>query len=148
MDLEVLVSLAAGVSSLLVGLASALLSKRFRQLSQKQEKPYAERLEKLMASLTKASREVDSILAELGKAARDRESAVQELEAGVQALESREKELQSTIDALERTPLPVAERFAELIGRGEKRSRKRDYILFGAGVGVTTGIAIIIQLVA
>ena len=79
--------------------------------------------------------------------ARSRESAVQELEAGVQALESREKELQNTIDALGQTPLPVAEHFVQLLERGEKRSRRRDYILFGAGVGVTTGVAIIIHLV-
>ncbi len=113
-----------------------------------QQKPYGERLAELNANLSKASKEVDSILAEMAEVARNREAAVQQLEAGVQALETREKELQKTIDVLEKTPLPVAERFAELVERGEKRSGRRDYILFGAGVGVTTIIAIIIQLVA
>ena len=111
------------------------------------QKPYGERLAELNANLSKASREVDSILAEMAEVARNREAAVQQLEAGVQALETREKELQTTIEALEKTPLPVAERFADLVGRGEKKSRQRDYILFGAGVAVTTGIALIIQLV-
>ncbi len=91
---------------------------------------------------------MDLILAELAEVAGNRESAVQELEAGVQELETREKELQNTIDTLEQTPLPVAERFAELLEGREERSRKRDYFLFGAGVAVTTVIAIIIQLVA
>ncbi len=66
----------------------------------------------------------------------------------MQTLETREKELKEKIEALESTPLPVAEHFAKLLESGEKRSAKRDYVLFGAGVVVTTGVAIIIQVIA
>jgi hypothetical protein len=112
------------------------------------EKPYSERLSELTASLMRASREVDSVLSELACVARNRESAVQRLEDDLQSMEMREKELKEKIEALENTPLPPAEHFAKLLESGEKRGAKRDYLLFGAGVIVTTVIAITIRMVA
>jgi hypothetical protein len=47
---------------------------------------------------------------------------------------------------LEKTPLAVAEHFAKLVAPGEKRSAMRDYLLFGAGVVVSTAIGIVIQV--
>ena len=73
---------------------------------------------------------------------------MQKLESELATMEGREKELKERIDALEKTPLPVAEHFAKLIESGEKRSARRDYALFGAGVLVTTVVAILIQLFA
>lgn len=153
MGIEFISVIAAGLASLLTGLvaSSGIFRKLLHQLTGKQEdseKAYGVRLAELTASLTNASSEVDTILAELAQAAGNRESAVRKLEEDLQALETREKELQDTIDVLEQTPLPVAERFAELVEHAETRSRRRDYILFGAGVGVTSIIAIIIQLTA
>ena len=60
----------------------------------------------------------------------------------------REKQLKDRIAALENVPVPVAEHFAELMASGQRRTAKRDYVLFGAGVLVTTLITIIIQLVS
>jgi hypothetical protein len=112
------------------------------------EKPYSERLSELMTSLIKASREVDGVLAQLAEVTRNREVAVQNLETESAALETREKELKESIQALEKTPLPAAEHFAKLLESREKRSARRDYMLFGAGVMVATVIAIIAQVVA
>jgi chromosome segregation ATPase len=153
MGIDVLTSVIAGLLSLLgAGVASsALIQKLVRRLfriQEEPEKPYSERLSELTTSLTKASSEVDSILSELAQVARNRESAVQKLETDLQTLESREKELKEQIEALENTPLPVAEHFAKLLETGQRRSAKRDYILFGAGVVATTIIAIIIQVIA
>jgi cell division protein FtsB len=153
MGIEILTSLIAGLLSLLgAGVASSELIQKlvrhFFGIQEKPKKPYGERLSELTASLTKASSEVDSILSELAQVARNRESAVQKLETDLQTLESREKELKEQIEALENTPLPVAEHFAKLLETGERRSAKRDYILFGAGVVATTIIAIIIQVMA
>lgn len=114
-------------------------------LREKTQKPYSERLAKLTESLNKASREVDSVLSELSEVANDREKAVQKLGHDLYALAEQEKELKESIRNLEKTPLPVAEHFAKLIETREKRSAKRDYLLFSAGVVVTTLIAIIIQ---
>jgi len=151
--IEILLSVAAALGSLLTGFAfsSGTFRKFVRRLEGEEEEAgetYGMRLAKLTASLSSASSEVDGILEELAEVAGIRESAVRKLEEDLQTLETRERELQVTIGALERTPLPVAERFAELLEHSEQQSRRRDYLLFGAGVVVTTVIAIIIQLVA
>jgi len=153
MGIEVLVSLVAGLVSMMgFSVASSevirkLIHKIFG-VQHELEKPYSERLSELTASLNEASRDVDSVLSELAQVAKGREAAVQKLETDLQALETREKELKDKIETLESTPIPVAEHFAKLLESGEKRSAKRDYFLFGAGVLVTTAIAIIIQVVA
>jgi len=93
-----------------------------------------------------ASKEVDAVLSELSQVARDREKAVQKIEADLQSLQNREKELQKRIETLQNVPLPVAEYFAQLTVSGEKRNAKRDYVLFGAGVVVSTIIAILLKI--
>ncbi len=149
MGIEVIASITAGLASLLAGglVSSKLIQKLVRHLlgiRKEPEKPYSERLAQLTVSLTKASREVDSVLSELAQVARNREGAVQKLESDLEALEMREEDLKEKIEALENTPLPVAEHFAKLLESRENRSVRRDYMLFGAGVIVTTVVAIII----
>lgn len=153
MGIEILATVLGALTSLLAGAlaSSELIRKLVRYLRGVRETPprsYSERLAELTASLTKASRDVDSVLGELGRVAKSREEAVQRLETDLASMEGREKELKEKIATLEQTPLPVAEHFAKLLEAGEKRSAKRDYLLFGAGVVVTTVIAIVIQLFA
>jgi septal ring factor EnvC (AmiA/AmiB activator) len=144
------VSVVAGLISLLAG--SVATSEVFKKLIMKllgrkaPLKTYTERLSELTTNLTKASSEVDQVLAELAKVSMDREKAVKDLETGLGQLEKREKELKERIEVLQNVPLPVAEHFAMLVEPSEKRSARRDYVLFGAGVVVTTIIAVIIQL--
>jgi len=156
MGIEGLVStLIAGMATLVgVAVASVASSDVIRKLlrrvfkvPEQPEKPYSERLAELTAGLTKASGEVDAVLAELSQVSLSREAAVQRLETDLATLETREKELKEKIETLEETPLPVAEHFAQLLKSGERRGARRDYMLFGAGVVVTTAIAIIIQAV-
>ena len=153
MNIEIISTILGALASLLAGgLASTeLFQKLTRQALGKPKdstKRYSERLAELTASLTKASRELDAVLMDLAQVAHGREAAVQKLEAELASLESREQDLKQRIEAFEKTPLPVAEHFARLIEVGEKRSRKRDYTLFGVGVMVTTAIAILIQVFA
>jgi hypothetical protein len=112
----------------------------------KPPKSYGERLFELTSSLIKASSEVDAVLSELTQVAKDRENSAEQLEKALAGLEEREKELKERIDTLQNVPIPVAEYFAKLVEPSEKRSAKRDYLLFGAGVLVTTVIAIIMQI--
>ncbi len=107
---------------------------------------YGERLSSLVGSLSKATREVDDILSELAGVARAREASVHVLQANLVALQGQERELRQQVELLQKTPVPVAEHFAKLVETGERRSARRDYVLFGAGVLVTTLIAILIQL--
>jgi hypothetical protein len=105
---------------------------------------YSQRLRSLMKNLTKASSQVDNILVELAKVAEEREKAIRELETGLGKLEEREKTLQKRVEELENVPIPVADYFAELVDRGEKRSAMRDYLLFLAGVVVSAVLSVIL----
>jgi len=109
--------------------------------------PYSEKLDKLTASITSASKEMDQLLHELTETTHQRKATVDNIEKQLSVLENREKEIKQRIDALQRVPIPVAEEFARLTHPGEMRSARRDYILFGAGVLVSTAIAILLKLV-
>lgn len=151
MGIEILASIISAIATLIAGgLVSTKLIRtllqRFFGIQQAPSQSYTEKLTELTQSLTKSSAEVDAVLSELAKVARERENAVQRLENELQNLERREKELQEKIETLEQVPIPVAEHFANLVESGEKRGARRDYILFGAGVVVTTIVAIIIQI--
>ncbi len=122
-------------------LARTVLRKVFGQTAEP-SKTYSERLAELTASLTQSTKQVDAVLAELAHVAKEREATVHALEANLSNLEGREKDLQTRIDALQQVPLPAVEHFAKLLETGEKRSAWRDYALFGAGVIVSTAIAI------
>ena len=151
MDIDYVASIIAGLASLLAPLVLSIplfrsFGRRVLRKPDGKEPSYAERLSELSASLTKASKEVDGLLAELAHVARDREEAVVRLESDLETLQDREQELKLKIEALENTPLPVAEHFAKLLESDQKRSAMRDYVLFCAGVGLTTLITVLIQL--
>jgi hypothetical protein len=107
---------------------------------------YSDRLQELTGSLMKASREVDALFREMEQVATDRSKVVEKLESDFLDLEAREKELKKRIEHLQNVPIPVAEHFAKLTASGESRSARRDYILFGAGVFVSTAIAILLKV--
>jgi len=149
---EILISIFAALGSLAVAgvVSTELIRTIIYKLLGKQEtkKPYSERLTELTRSLTKASSEVNSILAELSQVAKEKQTSVKKIEQSLSELEKREKEIKERITTLENVPIPVAEHFAKLMESGELRSAKRDYVLFGSGVLVTTLITIIIQLIS
>ena len=146
MAIEILVSLLAATLSMAAGgiASSDVIQKLLRRLLKLPlpEKSYGERLSELTDSLTKASRQVDEVLSELAAVAKEREKNARELEANMQLLEKRENDMKTRIEHLEKVPLPAVEHFAALMNRGERRSAMRDYMLFGAGVVVSTIIAI------
>lgn len=142
--LEMLLSLISAAGASMAAAAAFDLFRRIvRKRRPQEQQSYSERLGQLTSSLRQASAEVDSVLSELAQVARDRELAVSELEGQLKDLESKEKTLQERIDHLQALPLPVAEYFAQLTGTGERRSARRDYMLFGAGVLVSTVISVI-----
>ncbi len=144
---EIGAALLAAVASLVVGLLP-ILSNLLGRTPEPPQESYAARLERLTNELTRASDGVDQILSELAGVAREREAAVARLERELGELSSREQHLQKRIDDLQNVPLPVAEHFVALTSQGEKRSAKRDYVLFGAGVLVSTITSIIFFLIS
>lgn len=144
----ILESILSALLSFLAGLVLYLLPKLFARHWGQQAKPtksYSERLTDLTTSLTKASGEVDFILRELAEVSREREAAVRKLETDLSSMEVKERELKDRIEVLQKTPIPVADHFAKLLEQGERRSTRRDYLLFGLGVVITTIIAVVMQ---
>lgn len=146
-EIDLLQTLSAAIS-LVGGSFGILFIQAFLDAlrSAKPEKTYTERLSEHIAVLSEASRRVDSLLEELQDVASSREAAVQKLEADLTSMQERERELRQTIDDLKNVPLPVAEHFAKLTEPGERRSAWRDYILFGAGVVVSTIVGIVLEI--
>lgn len=149
---EIVFALVTASVSLLAGAGTRELLNRiaprvFRRLisSSDKEQSYSARLQSLSATLTKSSREVDSVIQDLQEVAADRASAVKKLEEDLQALSDRESKLRTKIEHLEKVPLPVAEYFAELSSPGERKSARRDYILFGAGIVFSVVTAIVLK---
>ncbi|MCL4273720.1 MAG: aminoacyltransferase [Anaerolineales bacterium] len=108
---------------------------------------YSQKLETLLENLSKASKEVDSVLDELSTIAKEREASIAKLESGLASLEEQEKTLKKRVDELKDIPIPVAEHFASILEKGEKRSAYRDYLLFGLGVLLSTIISIVLRLI-
>jgi septal ring factor EnvC (AmiA/AmiB activator) len=106
---------------------------------------YSEKLERLTRALLQSSEDMDKLLAELATVARDRATAVERLESDLQKLEDHEQQLKRKVEDLQAVPIPVAEHFAALMAKGERRSAWRDYILFGLGVVVSTIIAVLLR---
>lgn len=154
MDFQIVVALVSAVASLLVGgvvridLLLRFLRRHFSHSPQPPQETYAARLERLTEELTRASHGVDQILSELAGVAREREAAVTKLERDLGELSAREQHLQKRIDDLQNVPLPVAEHFVALASQGEKRNARRDYLLFGLGVLVSTISSIIFFLIS
>jgi len=138
------------ISILLGGLVSTrVLRDLILKLLGRQPPPktYRERLSELTASLSKASGEVDAVLREMESVATERANSVGKMEMALTGLERRERELQARIDLLQKVPIPVAEQFARLVEPNEKRNARRDWLIFFAGVTVTTAITLVLQLV-
>ena len=146
MDAAIIAAIVSALASLAAGGLASLPFVRKSLRIEKAEESYSERLTRLTKSLNKSSREVGSVLKELAAVAQSRERAVQNLESELATLEQREQSIKERIEQLQNVPIPVADHFASLVESGEKRSARRDYMLFGAGVVVTSLIAIAIQL--
>ncbi len=135
----------ASLLGLIVGLIAAVVT--YLLTRQRTHISYSERLNALISNLGKATNEVDAILADMAQVAKDRSENVQLLEKELRLLETKEQELKEKVNLLQNTPLPVVEHFAKLLEPGERRSARRDFMLFGAGLILSTLISLLLQVV-
>lgn len=147
--IEMLVPVVGAVVSMLIGSTSISqqlqthILRKFNAIPP--DKTYRERITVLTQSLKEAGEQVDQVISEIASVAQERERAVKELEEKMNALEANEVEIKNRIEHLKSIPLPAINHFAEMMKPSERKSAKRDYILFGAGVFVSTLIAIILK---
>lgn len=143
MSIELLAPIIGGLVAIAANIFTHYIKRKF---SPEKPKTYGERLKELVGQLSDATNNVDKILSEVANVAKEREDAINKLETELSDLEGKEKAMKEKIEVLSKTPLPVAQHFAELMRSSEKQSAKRDYMLFGAGVVVSTVIAIALKL--
>jgi len=132
-----------GVAPVIEAIATALGAPSLK--SKPSSQTYSARLRQLTSLLEKSSAEVDKILRELASVTSERAESIEKLESELARLENKEQSIRAHIATLERTPVAVAEHFAELLEPIERASRRRDFKLFVAGVVVTTIISIVIK---
>lgn len=147
---EVSFTIAAAGASALVPIITELISKFFPGIFSRTrggtEESYSKKLSKLAEKLEGSSREVDGVLREITSVMSERRGAVEKLETQLMQLTAEEESVRRRIAALKETRIEVAEHFAAAVSSGERRSARRDYALFGAGVFVSTIISIVLQL--
>lgn len=151
MPIGIIVELLTGIAALILGEAamSKFVRDWIRKILDKKKEPtksYSDKLSELTRSLNRSTQEVDKILIEMSNVAKERGETVSTLEEDLLNLERREQETKKRIQDLENVPLAAVEHFAQLTSAGEKRSARRDYLLFAAGVLVSTIIAIVLKI--
>ena len=158
MGLEVLVALvaAAAASLLTVPLVERLLDRyentatlrlleRLGLVELTDTTSFQAKIKKSLSALSNATREVDETVLAITKLATQREQTLSRLEAQLGELTTRESELKNKIQTLEQVPIEAIRHFEEVLNKGDRRSAYRDYMLFGAGVIVSTIIAILLK---
>jgi chromosome segregation ATPase len=135
------VALSELVENVVRRLLEKALPRLFKRPPSDLESP-ATKLKRLSETMVATSQEFDVQLRELEELAKARHGAVQALEETMKSLTTREQQLQERIKQLENVPIPVAEYFAQLASGGERKSARRDYFLFAAGVVVSVAVAI------
>lgn len=143
--------LGSGISMVLgiLGIALQLFSKLIFKKT-KSELSLEEKIETSIIKLRTASIEVDSSIKEIISDIQQRESALKEIVAKNEALAVQEEELKKKINTLKDIPIEVAKYFEEInqqnFQKMDKKSIKRDLIMFFLGIIVTTGIGIILKI--
>jgi hypothetical protein len=145
---ELATLLTAAVATLSLGILFGVIDRIQRsvkstRVARRTRGGYADRLAALTERLRSTSNDVDAILAEMSAVATERAAAVTKLESDLSELVLQEQRLQHRVAALGTVSIPAAEHFATLAGESERRSARRDYLLFVLGVLLSTLVSII-----
>jgi cell division protein FtsB len=161
--IEAVVALLAGVTGLLVPLLRELVS-QLRQNSlwfrKSLESQFGEALlkglgvkttfaeggtAKLLNDLSSTAATMDKIVAEIAQLTQERQATITKLETDLVELSRREEELKGRIKVLENVPVPALMYFEEMLKKQERPTMRRDYVLFLAGVVVTSVITVLLK---
>ncbi|MGF7041045.1 hypothetical protein [Mucilaginibacter lappiensis] len=170
MGTELIMPLIAGFISLLLGsfrpIISALLKPYLLKLHAKGKKissvealakifsielkdpviiPYADRINKTLESLRKASDEMAIATNEFNDIMNEKQGTIAVLEKKLSELSDKELEMKTKIETLQKVPIEALAYFEGILVKGDKRNAYRDYILFGAGVIVSVAITIVLK---
>jgi len=103
-------------------------------------------LSRMVNGLNKTSNELDKILAQIVEVAQDRSEAATNLQAQMKKLEEAEEEYLVRIEILKNEPLRVMSDLLNELQPNQIRTPRRDFMLFLAGVVVSTLVSILLGL--
>lgn len=108
-------------------------------------------MEELFVRLRAAGTDFDAIREEMDKVAKERSAYLSDLEKRLADMQAREESLKISIEALSEVKPQAAQEFVRLLGDqqavSEKRSARRDYILFSLGALVGLAIQVVFSLI-
>ena len=138
-------------SALLVASFSAIyplyriLLKIFRK-GEEEKISYSDKLKNLTNELEKNAEKLDSTLHEFSSIVKERERKIKQLETELLKLEASEKEYKERISALENVPIAAIDHLLKQLEPSERKSARRDYLLFIAGLLLGAIVSIILSL--
>ena len=103
-------------------------------------------LARLVNGLNKTSSELDKILAQIVDVAQDRAEAATKLQAEMKKLEEAEEDYLVRIEILKNEPLRVVNDLLHELQPNRIRTPRRDFMLFLAGVLLSTVVSIVLGL--
>jgi hypothetical protein len=103
-------------------------------------------LARLVDGLNKTSGELDKILAQIVEVAQDRAEAATKLQAEMKKLEEAEEDYLVRIEILKNEPLRVVNDLLHELEPNRIRTPRRDFMLFLAGVLLSTIVSIVLGL--
>ena len=102
-------------------------------------------LARLANGLNETSNELDKILAQIVEVAQNRAEAAIKLQAEMKRLEEAEEEYLVKIEILKNEPLRVVSDLLNELHPSQIRSPRRDFVLFIAGVVVSTIVSFVLN---
>jgi hypothetical protein len=112
----------------------------------KADETFSSKVEKLNSKLKKTSEEADVIIKEIETLTTERVEKVKKMEDEINVLADKEKQLNERIETLRNVPIEAVKQFEELLNKDNRRSARRDFVLFGLGVVVSTVITIVLKV--
>jgi RecB family exonuclease len=90
---------------------------------------------------------MDNVIQEVVRDFQSRRAAVEALEARHRNLLQVEGELRERVQALQKVPLPALEYFQQNFREIERRSARRDIIMFLVGIIVTEAVTVLVRFI-
>ena len=122
------------------------LFRRLRTKKSSEELTFAEKLEKSVEQLKIASKDMDKLVIDITNLTSEKHDKLSKLEEELKKLSTKEEETRKKIEVLSQVPIEALQHFEEMMKPGEKKSAKRDYLLFAAGVIFSIISTIVLKL--
>lgn len=106
---------------------------------------YSTRVGNAVENIKRASIEMDRVMQEFASISAERQKTIDLLEGKLIQLSEQESMLNQKIQSLEKVPLEAIRHFEETLTKGDRRSARRDYLLFILGILASVIVTFILK---